>query len=174
MSEVATIECEATAAAPTKKGEAATFVVFSAEMDKALAAFTLANASAAAGMKTTIFFAFWGLCTVRAEKRVSRGSFMDRVFGFLLPRGANRLPTSRLNFFGLGPRMFRWRMAQKRQPDLVTLMAQARALGVQLQACAASADMLGIAQEDLVEGVKIAGAMTCMRDAALADVALFI
>ena len=60
----------------------ATFVVFSGDMDRTLAAFTLATTSAAAGMRTTMFFTFWGLTALRAEKRQSPASFIDRMFGW--------------------------------------------------------------------------------------------
>ncbi|MCA8949650.1 MAG: DsrE/DsrF/DrsH-like family protein [Planctomycetes bacterium] len=157
----------------TGPGEA-TFIVFSGEMDRLLGALTLATTAAATGMKTTLFFTFWGLTAVRRDKRRSRGSLIDRMFGFMLPAGTGGLPTSRVNFLGLGPRLFRWRMAKKRMPDLDTLIEQARALGVRMLACEASADVLGLAAEDLRDGIEIAGATSCLRDAARSEVAMFI
>ena len=152
----------------------ATFVVFSGDMDRTLAAFTLATTSAAAGMRTTMFFTFWGLTALRAERRKSPAGLIDRAFGWMLPKGIRRLPTSRMNFAGFGPRLFRWRMAKKNQPGLEELLAQAQALGVRLVACEASADVLGFDIADLIDGVEIAGAMSCLRDAASSKVSMFV
>ncbi|MCA8977358.1 MAG: DsrE/DsrF/DrsH-like family protein [Planctomycetes bacterium] len=174
MTATSTMPCECPAPTARAAKADATFILFSGDMDRALAAFTLANTAAAAGMKTTLFFTFWGITAVRGAKRKEPGGFMDRLFGAMLPRGAGKLPTSRMNFLGLGPRLFRWRMAKKRQPSLELLLDQARLLGVRLLACEASADMLGFGAGDLVEGVEIAGAMSCLRDAAASEVSLFI
>lgn len=160
----------ATTGAPRR----ATFVVFSGEMDRVLAAFTLATTSAAAGMQTTLFFTFWGLTALRKPSAGRSGSLIDRMFGFMLPRGLSKLPTSRMNFLGLGPKLFRWRMSRKQQPDLAELFARAKALGVRIIACEASADVLGLDVSQLQDGVEIAGAMTCVRDAASSDVSMFI
>ena len=159
---------------PTTTGQA-TFVVFSGEMDRQLAAFHMATAGAASGMRTTMFFAFWGVTALRSRtKRASGKSVMDRMFGFMLPRGARALPTSRMNFWGMGPKLFRWRMGKKHMAALPELLEQARALGTRLIACEASMDMLGIRPEELIDGIEVAGAASCMREASRSDTTMFV
>lgn len=68
---------EATIEKRTKPAEAAatlpdgkTFVVFSGDLDKTIAAFIMANGAAAMGRQVTIFFTFWGLNILRKPEKV--------------------------------------------------------------------------------------------------------
>src|SRR2546426_214136 len=45
----------------------ATIVVFSGDLDKVLAAFVIATGAAAAGLETSMFFTFWGLCALKKK-----------------------------------------------------------------------------------------------------------
>ena len=143
-------------------------------MDRLQGAFTMATAAAACGLSTTIFFSFWSLSVLREKPSQRKKGLWDRIFSALLPRGPEQLPNSKMNFAGLGPKLFRWRMKQKQVSDLSALLKQAQALGISFLACENSADMLGIHQDELVEGVKLAGAATCLQKAAAAEIALFI
>lgn len=172
MTDTATLETTERAAPPTPEG--ATFVVFSNDMDKALAAFTMATAAAATGMPVTLFFTFWGLAVLRKPERRPRPGFVDRMMSAMVPRGPGKLRMSQLNMLGLGPRMLRWRMKRQAQPALDDLIEQAQALGVRFVACEASAGFLGLDMDDLRDGVEIAGAMTCVRDAARSEFSMFI
>lgn len=44
-----------------------TIVVFSGDLDKAIAAFIIANGALAMGKKVTMFFTFWGLSILKKE-----------------------------------------------------------------------------------------------------------
>ncbi len=48
--------------------EKATIVVFSGELDKAFAAFIIANTAATMGMEVTMFFTFWGLNIIKKNR----------------------------------------------------------------------------------------------------------
>ena len=47
--------------------DAMTIVVFSGDLDKAIAAFIIANGALAMGKKVTMFFTFWGLSILRKK-----------------------------------------------------------------------------------------------------------
>lgn len=48
-----------------------TFIVFSDDLDKALAAFVLANGAASTGKKVSLFFTFWGLNVIKKSKKTN-------------------------------------------------------------------------------------------------------
>ena len=113
-----------------------TFVVFSGDLDKTIAAFIMANGAAAMGRRVTMFFTFWGLNILRRPKRVSVvKSFIERMFGFMMPRGSKKLGLSRMNMGGLGAKMIRSIMKSKGVSSLEELMDSAREHGVRLVAC---------------------------------------
>ena len=162
---------------PVAPGESkgATFIVFSDDLDRALASFILANGAAASGKATTLFFTFWGLSVLkRREKAAVRKDWMGRLFGWMLPAHPGRLALSKMDFLGLGRGMMKGRMKAKGVDDLETLIASARKAGVRLVACQMTMDLMGIAREELVDGVEIGGVATYMEAAGGSDVNLFI
>jgi len=152
-----------------------TLVVFSQEMDKALAALVIANGAAAMGGKVTLFFTFWGLNVLRRDPAppVAKG-LLDRVFGFMLPRGPGQLPLSNMHFAGMGTAMMKWRMGSKGLPNLPGLLAAARDQKVRLVACSMSMDAMGLRKEELVDGVEIGGVADFMAASAASGTNLFI
>ncbi|NLB61583.1 MAG: FAD-dependent oxidoreductase, partial [Clostridiales bacterium] len=90
-----------------KKGEVATtttqpdgktIIVFSGDLDKVIASFIIANGAAAMGRKVTMFFTFWGLSVLRKPKKQRvKKSFMENMFGIMLPRGSKKLKLSKMN-----------------------------------------------------------------------------
>ncbi|MDP3130912.1 MAG: DsrE/DsrF/DrsH-like family protein, partial [Bacillota bacterium] len=145
------------------------------DLDKAIAAFIIASGAASMGKKVSLFFTFWGLNILRRPKRVRvRKSFIERMFGFMMPRGAGRLPISNMNMLGMGPAMIKGIMKKKNVDSLQTLMASAREMGVKIIACAMSMDIMGIKQEELIDGIEIAGVATYLGDTTEANHNLFI
>ncbi|NLY49445.1 MAG: hypothetical protein GX062_00320 [Firmicutes bacterium] len=152
-----------------------TLIVFSGDLDKALAAFIIANGAAAMGSEVTMFFTFWGLNILRRAKGVHvKKSFLERLFGSMMPRGANKLGLSKLNFGGLGAKLMKFIMKQKNVNTLPELIEQAQALGVKMVACSMSMDVMGIRPEELIEGIEYAGVATYLGEADEANVNLFI
>ncbi len=154
----------------------ATLVVFSCEMDRVLASLVIANGAAAMGGKVTLFFTFWGLNALRRENGPAAAgkTFMDRMFGWMMPRGLKALPLSRMHFAGAGAAMMKGRMASKNLPNLHGLMAGARAAGVRLVACSMSMEAMGIRAEELIEGVEIGGVAEFLESASGTAANLFI
>lgn len=153
----------------------ATFIVFSDDLDRALASFVLANGAAASGKATTLFFTFWGLSVLkRREKPLQEKDMMGRMFGMMLPEHAGSLALSKMDFLGLGRWMMKDRMKTKAISDLESMMASARKAGVRLVACQMTMDLMGITREELLDGVEVGGVATYMEAAGQSDVNLFI
>ena len=164
------------AATPSKSGNGATIVVFSGELDKAMAAYLIANGAVAMGGKATLFFTFWGLNVLRKDPAPAVGgkSFMDKMFGWMLPRGANKLPLSKMHMGGLGTWMMKDRMAGKNLPNLPGLMEDARKAGIRLVACTMSMEAMGIREEELIDGVELGGVAEYLGAASETNANLFI
>ena len=162
-------------AALRQNADAASFIVFSNDLDKALASFVLANGAAAVGKKVTMFFTFWGLSVIlRKEKPSVAKDLMGRMFSFMLPKHSGNLALSHMNFGGMGPLMMRGRMKAKNIDQLEGMMKAALKAGVRLVACQMSMDLMGVAREELIDGVEIGGVATYMEAASEAGVNLFI
>ncbi len=152
-----------------------TIVVFSQDMDKAIAAFIIASGAASMGKKVSLFFTFWGLNILRKSEHVNvKKTFIEKMFGFMMPRGTKKLPISNMNMLGMGPAMIKSIMKKKNVDSLPTLMKNAQELGVKIIACAMSMDIMGIKQEELIDGIEVAGVATYLADTTEANHNLFI
>ena len=170
--EKAVSQSEAAAdAAPKGK----TIIVFDGDMDKVLASFVIANGALAMGRPVTMFFTFWGLTALRRSSKVKvKKSFMEKMFGFMLPRGAAKTKLSKMNMGGMGTAMMRGIMKDKNIDSLEDMMKKAIEGGVKIIACSMSMDVMGIRPEELIDGVEIGGVGTYLGDAEESDVNLFI
>jgi peroxiredoxin family protein/rhodanese-related sulfurtransferase/TusA-related sulfurtransferase len=152
-----------------------TFVVFSGDLDKTIAAFIMANGAAAMGRDVTIFFTFWGLNILRRPKKVRvQKNIVEKMFGFMMPRGTLQLGLSRMNMFGMGPKMIRWIMKKHNILSLEALIQEAIDHGVRLVACQMSMEIMGIRKEELIDGVELGGVSTFLGSGEQSDMSLFI
>ena len=152
-----------------------TFVVFSGDLDKTIAAFIMANGAAAMGRKVTVFFTFWGLNILRRTKKVKvKKAFIEKMFGFMMPRGSKKLGLSRMNMGGAGAKMIRAIMKNKGVSSLEELIESAINHGVRLVACQMSMDIMGIRKEELIDGVELGGVSTFLGSGEKSDMSLFI
>lgn len=152
-----------------------TLVVFSGDLDKAIASFIIANGAASMGRKVTMFFTFWGLNILRKPKRVSvKKGFMDSMFGMMMPRGSKKLKLSNMNMLGMGGKMIRMVMKNKNISSLEELIKAAIDSGVEIIACQMSMDVMGLKAEELIDGVKIGGVGYYLGEAEDSNVNLFI
>ena len=164
---------ETQAAAP-KKTRQMTLVVFSGDMDKLMAALSIATTAAAAGSSVTMFFTFWGISALRKSKRLRKKSVLDRMLNLMLPSRATKTGMSRMNMLGAGPRFFRFLMKKKNVADVDQLVEVARSVGVRMLACTMSMDVMGIATDELEDGVEFAGAMSCVHELFQSEATLFV
>lgn len=152
-----------------------TIVVFSDDLDKALASFVIANGAAATGRKVSMFFTFWGLNVIKKRQKpaVSKDSF-GRMFGWMMPSHSGRLRLSKMNMFGMGSRMMRMIMRRKRIDSLESLIQQACDNGVEMIACTMSMDVMGVRQEELLDNVVLGGVASYLERTEQANLNLFI
>jgi peroxiredoxin family protein/TusA-related sulfurtransferase len=155
--------------------KAKTFIMFSDDLDKALATFVLANGAAATGQKVTIFFTFWGLNVIKKQKkgRVEK-DIWGKMFGFMLPAHSLKLKLSKMNMGGMGTQMMRYLMKLKNIDSLEQMRQSALDQGVEFIACQMSMDMMGVKREELMDEVTIGGVATYMERADQANINLFI
>ncbi|MBF0107122.1 MAG: DsrE/DsrF/DrsH-like family protein [Deltaproteobacteria bacterium] len=152
-----------------------TIIVFSSDLDRVLAAFNIAVGAASMGFEVTLYFTFWGLSVLRRKNlRVTGKSFIDRVFGWMLPVGTEALKLSKMNFLGIGTWMMKKIMKQRQVALLPELMHTAQESGVQFVACQMSLDMMGLKLEELIDGVKIGGVAAYLEAASASDLNLFV
>ncbi len=133
-----------------------TMVVFSGDLDKAIAAFIIANGALTMGKKVTMFFTFWGLSILK-KKNLAKKSFIEKMFAMMLPKNSQDLPVSKMNFFGIGAKMIRSVMKKKNIMSLEELMKKAKDSGVNITACTMSMDVMGISKEELIDGINYGG-----------------
>ncbi|MBP7462504.1 MAG: DsrE/DsrF/DrsH-like family protein, partial [Candidatus Delongbacteria bacterium] len=141
-------------------------IVFSDDLDRALASFVIANGAASIGHSVTLFFTFWGLNVIRRQPvQPVVKDWMGRMFGRMMPRGADQLKLSKMNMMGLGSRMMKHRMKTKQVFSLQTMMREAREKGVRMVACRMSMDIMGVTPAELMEGVELGGVATYLSEA---------
>lgn len=157
------------------KPEGFSILVFSGDLDKALAALVIANGALAMDMPVTLFFAFWGLNMLRRPESVPvKKDFISMMFGWMMPRGINKLKLSQMHMCGMGTAMMKGVMKDKKVQSLPEMLALAQAQGVRLIACTMSMDVMGIHKEELIDGVELAGVATFLGASDSSKSTLFI
>lgn len=154
-----------------------TLCVFSGELDKLLAAFTIANGAAACGMKVCMFFTFWGTTALRKPEGAAPGKgLVERMFGWMLPAGMHQLSLSHLNFSGLGRWLMLREMRKKGIPSLGDMIEMAKAAEVEILVCSMSMELMGLRPEELITypNLRLCGATQFVDIAADSKLALFI
>ena len=152
-----------------------TLIVFSDDLDKALASFVIANGAASTGKKVTMFFTFWGLNVIKKQHKptVTKDIF-GKMFGWMLPTHSGKLKLSKMNIGGAGSWMMRLIMKRKRIDSLESLIQQAIDNGVEMIACTMSMDVMGVQKEELMDNVTLGGVASYLERAEEANVNLFI
>ena len=152
-----------------------TMVVFSDDMDRALASLVIANGAAATGSKVTLFFTFWGLNIIKkTDKPKVQKDLMGKMFGKMMASDAGNLKLSKMNMMGMGSKMMKKRMLSKKVDSLEDLLQTAMNNGVEMIACQMSMDVMGVDAAELLEGVQIGGVATYLEEAEQSNINLFI
>jgi peroxiredoxin family protein len=149
-------------------------VVFSGDLDKVLAAFVIATGAAAMGQQVSMFFTFWGLNALRTKRAMRGKSLYERMMALMSPAGTKKLPVSQMNFFGIGAKMLRTMMKNKKVASLEDLMEMAREMDVRIVACEMSRDVMGVQDEEMASGCEAGGVATFLGDALRSRATLFI
>lgn len=135
-----------------------TNVVFSNDLDKAIAAFIIANGAATMGYEVTLFFTFWGLNILRKKGPVTvKKNLVEKMFGMMMPKGPEKLKLSQMHMGGMGAAMIKGIMKQKNVLSLPELIETAINNGVKVVACTMSMDLMGIKSNELIDGIEEGG-----------------
>ncbi len=152
-----------------------TIVLFSGDYDKAMAAYIIANGAAAYDHEVTIFHTFWGINALRKQEHVPvKKGFLEKMFGRMMPRGAEKLGLSKMQMAGMGPEMIKHVMKKHKALTLTQLIEMAQEQGIKMVSCTMTMDLLGLQQEELLDGVQYAGVAAYLADAENGNVNLFI
>ena len=150
-------------------------ILFSGDYDKAMAAYIIANGAAAYDHEVTIFHTFWGLNALRKDEQVTvKKNFLEKMFGRMMPRGADKMGISKMNYAGFGPKMIKNVMKKHNAMPLPDLIDMAQEQDINLVACTMTMDLLGLQKDELLDEIEYAGVAAYLGDAEDGNVNLFI
>lgn len=128
-----------------------TIGVMSGNLDNTIAAFIIACGAAAFDMEVDLFFTFWATAALRDPKKKVKKSALDAMFGWMLPSSSRKLPLSKMQMAGIGPKMIRSVMKMRGVKSLEELIAEAGSLGIRIKVCTMSMDVMGLKKEELID-----------------------
>lgn len=152
-------------------------VVFSGDMDRAIAALNIAVCNLSLGKEVHLFFTFWGsILMKKGGAPKAQKHFLQRMFTWMMPSDPSKLPLSKMNYFGLGPFFMKYLMKKYQFYDVEDLLNTAKALGVKLYMCSMSMELMGIKKEELITEPKLiyTGVAGFMEIAERSSITLFI
>jgi len=152
-------------------------IVFSGDLDKALAAFIIATGAVAMGMEAVMFFTFWGTPILRDQKKhVGGKDMMGKMFGAMLPHGADKVKLSKMNMAGMGTSMLKSLMKKKNVASLDEMINLAGELGVRIVVCEMSMDLMGFKREEMIDypDMIYGGVASFLEEAGNSRVQLFL
>lgn len=152
----------------------ATIVVLSSDLERVMSAYIIATGAASMGMDVTLFFTFWGLNVLKKKRALAGKGLLQRMMTLMTPANASGLGTSKFNFLGLGPIMFRAMMRRKGVAKLEELIELARDLGVREVACTMTMDVMGITKDEMLPHIEYGGVGMFVGEAAGSKIHLYI
>lgn len=151
----------------------ATFIVFSGDFDKAMAAFIMATGAVGMGMDVTMFFTFWGCSTIKKGRKLSGKNIWHKMVNMMIPANAASLAPSQMSFFGIGRKFFNFLMKGNMSP-LEELIELAEEAGVRFVVCAPSLEIMGLHKDEFIVPVEIGGVAAMYEHAMKSKAAYFI
>ncbi len=150
-------------------------IAWSGDLDKVWPQMILATTGAAMGMETTVFFTFWGLMSlVKNSVRITGENWMQKMLAMMDRPGMEHLKLGKMNFAGAGPAMMKSLAKHHEVASPSELLDLAQELGVNLVPCQMTMDLLGLAPEDMIDGLGEPVGATSMLVAAQDAITLFI
>lgn len=149
-------------------------VLFSGDLDKTIAAFIIATGAAAMGMEVSMFFTFWGIGAIKKQKVYDGKNLLEKGFTAMLPGSTQQMGLSQMNFMGMGAKIIRKLMRDHDVTSVEEFVALAREFEVKMTVCDMSRELLGIKDEELIDGLEVGGVASFMGDAATSKVTLFV
>ena len=152
-------------------------IVFSGDLDKALAAFIIATGAAAMGMEVVMFFTFWGTPLLRdSNKKIGGKDTMGKMFSAMLPKGTCEVKLSKMNIGGMGTAMMKSLMKKKNVASLEQMLELAEELGVNIYVCEMSMDLMGFKREEIIayQNLEYCGVAKFLEEANDSRIQLFL
>jgi peroxiredoxin family protein len=176
LAQAAQLQSTAELVKGTGQQEKLSLIVFSGSLDRLIAAFVLATGAAAMGMQVSMFFTFWGTAALRKQNAHVNKTLLERMFGWMLPKGVNKLPLSQMNMAGGGPAMIRYVMKKNGVASVEEMIELCKELGVELNVCTMSMDLLGMKPDELIDypGKTYCGLAKFLETAAPGKLTMFL
>ena len=96
------------------------------------------------------------------------------MMSVMSPDNTTELPVSKMNYFGVGAKMLRKMMQDRNVDSLEDMIAMAKEMGVVMTACEMSRDVMGISDDELVDGLERGGVAAYLSDSLRSRTNLFI
>jgi peroxiredoxin family protein len=157
--------------------EKLSMIVFSGDLDKALAAFIIATGAVAMGLEVVMFFTFWGTPLLRDKNKTVLGKdMMGTMFGHMLPKGAEKASLSKMNMGGMGTSMMKSLMKKKNVASLEEMIKMAAELEVKIFVCEMSMDLMGFKHDEMIDypDMQYVGVATFLEHAIRSRITLFL
>lgn len=171
---IAELESRLQALEESQPEDKVAIVVFSGDLDRVIAAFVIATGAAALGQEVSMFFTFWGLSVLKKHNSLADKNIYEKAMALMSPGNSKELPVSKMNYFGVGAKMLRKMMEDKKVSSLEEMMAMAREMDVKLLACEMTRDVMGISDEEIMDGLERAGVATFLGESLRSRTNLFI
>ena len=171
---LAALETRLEALEESQPDDKVAIVVFSGDLDKVLAAFVIATGAAALGQEVSMFFTFWGLSVLKKKSSLADKNVFEKAMAVMSPGNSEQLPVSQMNYFGVGAKMLRKMMKDKNVSSLEEMIAMAKEMDVKLMACEMSRDVMGVSDEELMDGLEPAGVASFLGESLRSRTNLFI
>jgi peroxiredoxin family protein len=127
--------------------------------------------------KLSMIYTFWGTAALRDPKKKAGGKdFMSKMFGFMLPKGRNKIVLSKMHMAGMGTAMMKGLMKKKNVASLDQLYEIAGMMDVEIKVCEMSMDLMGFKREEIIDypHLDFCGVATFLANAKESAVQLFI
>ncbi len=171
---LAALETRLDALEESQPDDKVAIIVFSGDLDKVIAAFIIATGAAALGQEVSMFFTFWGLSVLKKRNSLADKNIFEKMMAVMSPGNSEELPMSQMNYFGVGAKMLRKMMKDKNVSSLEEMMELAREMDVKLLACEMSRDLMGVSDEELMDGLEPAGVASFLGESLRSRTNLFI
>jgi peroxiredoxin family protein len=171
---LAALETRLDALEESQPDDKVAIIVFSGDLDKVIAAFIIATGAAALGQEVSMFFTFWGLSVLKKRNSLADKNIFEKMMAVMSPGNSEELPMSQMSYFGVGAKMLRKMMKDKNVSSLEEMMELAREMDVKLLACEMSRDLMGVSDEELMDGLEPAGVASFLGESLRSRTNLFI
>ena len=141
-------------------------------LDQAYPPLILATTAASMGWKVGIFLTFSGLDILHEKKH--RKLKVPPLANPAMPVKVPNLVGAMPGMTAMATRMMKGWMKKANMPDLPQFIDMARGLGVKFYACSTTMGVMGIDEDDLIQGTEIAGAAAFLDFAAGSDIHMFV